>query len=128
MEWLLSLLGIGAEEAAAKGLLGAATDKIAASLPTTMAEAGDVALSQGKSMAGITPYEKSFSALTNPDLDFRQTLGIVGPEAYKLNEQANAQFKALQQPISTPTYATPYRPYQGGGIEEILARQQGLLR
>jgi hypothetical protein len=44
--------------------------------------------------------------------------------------EGQAQFGQLQQqgqPMQMPSYARPYNPYQGGGIEEILQRQRGLL-
>jgi hypothetical protein len=44
---------------------------------------------------------------------------------------SQADFAKLQQgvqPMQMPSYQQPYNPYQGGGIEEILKRQQGLLR
>lgn len=91
--------------------------------------AGAVDLLKGQTVLGSA--EKAYSTVTNPNLSTRQQFDALAPEAYKLSIEAQNNFNQLEQqgtPMQMPAYAAPYRPYQGGGINEILARQQGLLR
>lgn len=93
-----------------------------------MNAAGAVDLLKGQT--GLGSAEKVYSTVTNPNLSTRQQFDVLAPEAYKLSIEAQNKFNQLEQqgtPMQMPAYAMPYRPYQGG-IQEILARQQGLLR
>ena len=103
------------------GMFNAAKDGVSA--------AGAMDLLKGQT--GLGSAEKVYSTVTNPNLSTRQQFDVLAPEAYKLSIEAQNKFNQLEQqgtPMQMPAYAMPYRPYQGGGINEILARQQGLLR
>jgi hypothetical protein len=82
-------------------------------------------------MAGMQGLEKAGKSLLDPNMALHDKFNVVAPEAYNRTMSSQADFAKLQQgaqPMQMPSYQQPYNPYQGGGIEEILKRQQGLLR
>lgn len=80
--------------------------------------------------------EKFYTTIKDPNMSLRGKFDAIAPMVMQKAEESKAQFGQLQQgaqaPVQPmmqmPSYATPSMPYQGGGIEEILARQRGLLR
>lgn len=120
---LLGLFNQGADAAKAAFTL----DALKQVLPKTAEEM----MAAGKQASGIEPVEKVIKTAGDPALSFRAKFDALAPEAYKQSMTANSLFNQLQQsgqPMQTASYATPYRPYQGGGINEILSRQNTLLR
>jgi hypothetical protein len=110
---LLSLFGVNAGGAAAA----------TAAQPAMT----DVAIKMG----GLEGLQKAGTSLLDQSLSLHDKFNAVAPEAYKQNQSNQAAFAQLQQgaqPMQMPSYTQPVMPYQGGGIEEILKRQQGLLR
>lgn len=82
-------------------------------------------------MGGFDGLKKAGESLLDPNMALHDKFNAAAPELYKQNQQGQATFSQLQQgaqPMQMPSYAQPTMPYQGGGIEEILKRQQGLLR
>jgi hypothetical protein len=82
-------------------------------------------------MGGLEGLKKAGTSLFDPNMALQDKFNAAAPEIYKQNQQGQASFAQLQQgaqPMQMPSYARPSSPYQGGGIEEILKRQQGLLR
>jgi len=82
-------------------------------------------------MGGLEGLKKAGTSLLDPNLSLHDKFNAAAPELYKQNQQGQATFAQLQQgaqPMQMPSYARPSMPYQGGGIEEILQRQRGLLR
>jgi len=125
---LLSFLGINAGGAAALGgnVAGAAGAAEAATAATQPA-LSDVAIKMG----GFDGLKKAGTSLLDPSMALQDKFNVVAPEAYKQSMSSQADFAKLQQgaqPMQMPSYQQPYSQYQGGGIEEILKRQQGLLR
>jgi hypothetical protein len=120
----------------APGLLSKAGDAIVASsavqgLKTLLPKSSEEAMAAIKDKSGYGSLEKTYTTITDPKLDFRGKFDVLAPEAYKRSMENQAMFGQLQQqgqPMQMPSYARPSGPYQGGGIEEILKRQQGLLR
>lgn len=133
-------LGQGAAGAGANsglfGFLGGAKDAIMGGaavqgLKTLLPKSSEEALSAIKDKSGVGSMEKVYTTITDPKLDFRGKFDVLAPEAYKRSMEGQAMFNQLQQgaqPMQMPSYARPSMPYQGGGIEEILQRQRGLLR
>ncbi len=133
-------LGQGAANAGAgSGLfsfLGGAKDAVMGGaaiqgLKTLLPKSSEEAMAAIKDKSGIGGAEKIYTTITDPKLDFRGKFDVLAPEAYKRSMEGQAQFAQLQQqgqPMQMPSYTRPFSPYQGGGIEEILKRQQGLLR
>jgi len=129
----------GAAAGASPGLLGtlnAAKDAaigggVVQGLKTLLPKSSEEAMAAIKDKSGYGSLEKTYTTITDPKLDFRGKFDVLAPEAYKRSMEGNAMFSQLQQqgqPMQMPSYARPSGPYQGGGIEEILKRQQGLLR
>lgn len=82
-------------------------------------------------MGGLEGLKKAGTSLLDPNMSLHEKFNQAAPELYKQNQQGQATFAQLQQgsqPMQMPSYARPSMPYQGGGIEEILQRQRGLLR
>lgn len=122
---LLSFLGINAGGAAAAA---GATEAAGAIAPAVAQPAmTDVAIKMG----GFDGLKKAGTSLLDPNMALRGKFDIAAPELYKQSMSNQADFSRLQQgaqPMQMSSYAQPTMPYQGGGIEEILKRQQGLLR
>ena len=86
------------------------------------------------SMFNQLPEIKAYNTLTSGASAGDMTRSLL-PTALGTAEQNKAYASALQLPTqaapqlqsSLPSYS-PSAPYIGGGIEEILARQRGLLR
>ena len=151
---LEGLLGTGAAAAAAPGAtagasglgmtagtgapaltaqMGTGTSLFAPSATTAMGASSaapaytDVAIKMG----GFEGLKKAGTSLLDPDMALQDKFNAAAPELYKQNQQGQATFAQLQQgaqPMQMPSYARPSMPFQGGGIEEILQRQRGLLR
>ena len=120
---LLDMLG-GAKDTVMSGIVGK-------ELKTLLPKSSEEAMSAIKDKTGFGGIEKAYTTITSPTLDFRGKFDVLAPEAYKRSTENQAQFGQLQQgtqPMQMPSYQQPYSPYQGGGIQEILKRQQGLLR
>jgi IMP dehydrogenase/GMP reductase len=82
-------------------------------------------------MGGLEGIKKAGTSLMDPNMALQDKFNAVAPEFYKQNQQGQASFAQLQQgaqPMQMPSYARQSMPFQGGGIEEILQRQRGLLR
>lgn len=82
-------------------------------------------------MGGLQGLQKAGKSLLDPNMALQDKFNAVAPEVYGRATSGQADFAKLQQgaqPMNMPSYQQPYSPYQGGGIEEILKRQQGLLR
>lgn len=130
------LSGAPAIAAATPGLLSKVGDAIMTSgvvqgAKTLLPKTSEEALATIKDKSGIGGVEKVYTTITDPTKDFRGKFDVLAPEAWKQVEKNNAEFAQLRQqnqPMQMPSYQQPYSPYQGGGIEEILKRQQGLLR
>lgn len=115
--------GTGLQAAGGLGLTGAPATAAAAAQPAMT----DIAIKVG----GLEGLQKAGTSLLDPSMSLHDKFNAVAPEAYKQNQQSQSSFAQLQQgaqPMQMPSYARPSMPYQGGGIEEILKRQQGLLR
>lgn len=101
-------------------------------VPATAAAAAQPAMADiAIKMGGLEGLKKAGTSLLDPNLSLHDKFNAVAPEAYKQVEQSQGTFNKLQQqgqPMQMPSYARQSMPYQGGGIEEILKRQQGLLR
>jgi hypothetical protein len=118
------------------GTLNAAKDAAMSSgavegLKTILPKSSEEAMTMIKDKSGFGGIEKAYTTITDPKLDFRGKFDVLAPEAYKRAMEGQAQFGQIQQgsqPMQMPSYQQPYSPYQGGGIQEILKRQQGLLR
>ena len=120
---LMSMLG-GAKDA----LIGAGAVE---GLKTLLPKSSEEAMAAIKDKSGVGSMEKVYTTITDPTKDFRGKFDVLAPEAYKRSMEGQAMFNQLQQqgqPMQIPSYARPSMPYQGGGIEEILQRQRGLLR
>jgi hypothetical protein len=129
---LLSMFGL-------EGLLGSTA---AAAAPTAATTAGTTAGTAAAAsapaytdiaikMGGMQGLQKAGKSLLDPNMALQDKFNSVAPEVYNRAMSGQADFAKLQQgaqPMSMPSYQQPYNPYQGGGIEEILKRQQGLLR
>lgn len=84
----------------------------------------------------ILNAETAYTTIKDPTMSLHDKFNKLAPMAYEQAEKGKGQFSQLQQgaipqPMNMqqlPSYAQPSMPYQGGGIEEILARQRGLLR
>jgi hypothetical protein len=121
---LLSFLGINAGGAAAAGAAEAAT---AAAPAVAQPAVSDIAIKMG----GFDGLKKAGTSLLDPSMALQDKFNVVAPEAYKQSMSSQADFAKLQQgaqPMQMPSYARQSSPFQGGGIEEILQRQRGLLR
>lgn len=115
--------GTGLQAAGGLGLTGAPATAAAAAQPAMT----DIAIKMG----GLEGLKKAGSSLLDPNMSLHDKFNTVAPEAYKQSMSSQSDFAKLQQgaqPMQMPSYAQPSMPYQGGGIEEILKRQQGLLR
>ena len=118
------------------GMLGGAKDAVLGAgaiqgLKTILPKSSEEAMAAIKDKSGIGSLEKTYTTITDPKLDFRGKFDVLAPEAYKRSMENQAMFSQLQQqgqPMQMPSYTRPSMPYQGGGIEEILQRQRGLLR
>ena len=133
-------LGQGAAQAGGgSGLfsfLGGAKDAVMGGaamqgLKTLLPKSSEEAMAAIKDKSGIGGAEKIYTTITDPKLDFRGKFDVLAPEAYKRSMEGQAMFSQLQQqgtPMQMSSYARTSMPYQGGGIEEILKRQQGLMR
>jgi len=90
---------------------------------------GDAAMG----MAKATPEFKAYDIMTS-DRSAGDMGRAIAPTLLGDKKQNEMYSSALQMPQpqmsqpQMPSYARPAIPYQGGGIQEILARQQGLLR
>lgn len=100
---------------------------VKSALPKTseemMKKAGDA--------TGFNQAEKVYTTITSPTMSMRDKFDTIAPMSYEASQRSNAQFQQLQQaaqPTPMASYRQPSAPYQGGGIDEILARQRGLLR
>lgn len=129
----------GAAAGASPGLLGtlnAAKDAaigggVIQGIKTLLPKSSEEAMAAIKDKSGFGSLEKTYTTITDPKMDFRGKFDVLAPEAYKRSMENQAMFGQLQQqsqPMQMPSYARPSMPYQGGGIEEILQRQRGLLR
>jgi hypothetical protein len=129
-------LGQGATSGGLFEMLGGAKDAIMAGglgkeLKTLLPKSSEEAMASIKDKSGFGGIEKAYTTITDPKLDFRGKFDVLAPEAYKRAMEGQAQFGQIQQgsqPMQMPSYQQPYSQYQGGGIQEILKRQQGLLR
>ena len=130
-------LGQGAAGAGGlMGMIGGAKDAVLAGgaiegLKALLPKSSEEAMNAIKDKTGVGSLEKTYTTITNPSLDFRGKFDVLAPEAYKRSMEGQAMFSQLQQqgtPMQMPSYAQPSMPYQGGGIQEILQRQRGLLR
>ena len=115
--------GTGLQAAGGLGLTGAPATAAVAAQPAMT----DIAIKVG----GLSGLQNAGTSLLDPNMSLHDKFNAVAPEAYKQSMSSQADFSKLQQgaqPVNMPSYAQPSMPYQGGGIEEILKRQQGLLR
>ena len=90
----------------------------------------------GGQMKDILNAETAYTTIKDPSMSLHDKFNKLAPMAYEQAEKGKGQFAQLQQGANPqysnmqqlPSYAQPSTPYMGGGIEEILARQRGLLR
>lgn len=114
--------------------MGTGTNLFAPSATTAMGASSaaapaytDIAIKMG----GFEGLKKVGNSLMDPNMSLHDKFNAAAPELYKQTQQGQSTFAQLQQgsqPMQMPSYARQSMPYQGGGIEEILKRQQGLLR
>jgi hypothetical protein len=128
-------LGQGAGAGGLMGMIGGAKDAVLAGgaiegLKALLPKSSEEAMNAIKDKSGVGGVEKVYTTITDPKLDFRGKFDVLAPEAYKRSMEGQAQFNQLQQqgqPMQMSSYLRPSMPYQGGGIQEILQRQRGLL-
>lgn len=91
---------------------------------------GDAAMSMAKSTPEFKAYNTMSGDMSSGDKARELTPMLFGDKKQNELYSSALQLPQAQMPMAQmPSYARPTVPYQGGGIQEILARQQiGLLR
>lgn len=129
---LTAQMGTGLNLFAPAGTQAIAGEAALAGAPATATTVAQPAMTDiAIKMGGFEGLKKAGTSLMDPNMSLHDKFNATAPELYKQNQQGQASFAQLQQgaqPMQMPSYVKPSMPYQGGGIQEILQRQRGLLR